>query len=254
MAEGVTGWAAGDAVCALLSGGGYAELVAVPVGQLLTVPSGHDLIDAAGLPEAVCTAWANLITTGGLRSGETVLIHGGSGGVGSTAIQLATAAGARVVTTAGGPERVAKCLELGASAAVDYRSQDVTAAVMEATDGRGCDVILDILGAGGLDQNVRSLASGGRLVVIGIQQGSKGEIDLGQLLTKRASLHATTLRARPLEEKAAIVADVNEQVWPMLRDGRLRSLVNHRFPLDQAEAAHELLDSSGVFGKVVLVP
>ena len=254
LGEGVTGWAEGDEVCALLAGGGYAELVAVPAGQLLPAPAGLDLVDAAALPEAVCTAWSNLVGTGGLRAGETVLVHGGSGGVGSAAIQLAFAVGARVLTTAGGPERTARCRELGADVAIDHRTQDVVAAVEEATEGRGVDVILDVLGAGGLDQNVRSLATGGRLVVIGTQKGRKGEIDLGRLLTKRASVHATTLRARPLEEKAAIVADVRERAWPLLDDGRLRPVVAERLPLAEAARAHELLDSGAVFGKVLLVP
>ncbi|GAA4288556.1 NAD(P)H-quinone oxidoreductase [Georgenia daeguensis] len=251
---GVTGWAEGDEVCALLAGGGYAELVAVPAGQLLPAPAGMDLVDAAALPEAVCTAWSNLVGTGGLREGETVLIHGGSGGVGSAAIQLASAVGARVLTTAGGPDRAARCRELGADVAIDHRAQDVVAAVEEATDGRGVDVILDVLGAGGLDQNVRSLATGGRLVVIGTQKGRKGEIDLGRLMTKRASVHATTLRARPLAEKAAIVADVRGRAWPLLDDGRLRPVVAERLPLAEAARAHELLDSGAVFGKVLLLP
>ncbi|MCK6211886.1 NAD(P)H-quinone oxidoreductase [Georgenia sp. EYE_87] len=254
VGDGVTGWAEGDEVCALLAGGGYAELVAVPAGQLLPAPAGLDLIDAAALPEAVCTAWSNLVGTGGLRAGETVLVHGGSGGVGSAAIQLAASVGARVLTTAGGPERAARCRELGADVAIDHRAQDVAAAVAAATDGRGVDVILDVLGAGGLDQNVRSLATGGRLVVIGTQKGRKGEIDLGRLMTKRASVHATTLRARPLEEKAAIVADVRERAWPLLEDGRLRPVVAERLPLAEAARAHELLDSGAVFGKVLLVP
>jgi putative PIG3 family NAD(P)H quinone oxidoreductase len=254
LGDGVTGWAVGDEVCALLAGGGYAELVAVPAGQLLPVPADVDLVDAAALPEAVCTAWSNLVGTGGLRGGETVLVHGGSGGVGSVAIQLASAVGARVLTTAGGPERAARCRELGAAVAIDYRENDVAVAVEEATEGRGADVILDVLGAGGLDQNVRSLATGGRLVVIGTQQGRKGELDLGRLLTKRASVHATTLRARPLQEKAAIVADVRERAWPMLEDGRLRPVVSRRLPLAEAARAHELMDSGTVFGKVLLVP
>ncbi|MPV36055.1 NAD(P)H-quinone oxidoreductase [Georgenia subflava] len=250
----VTGWQIGQEVCALLTGGGYAELVAVPAGQLLPVPAGLDLIDAAALPEAVCTAWANLVGTGGLRTGETVLIQGGSGGVGSIAVQLAVAVGARVLTTAGGAERAARCRELGADVAIDHRSDDVVAAVEEATKGRGVDVILDVLGAGGLEDNVRMLATGGRLVVIGTQKGRKGELDLGRLLTRRASVHAATLRARPLEEKAAIVADVLERAWPMLDDGRLRAVVHDRLPLAEAARAHELMDSGEVFGKLLLVP
>ncbi|UNX55149.1 NAD(P)H-quinone oxidoreductase [Georgenia sp. TF02-10] len=250
----VTGWQVGDKVAALLAGGGYAELVAVPAGQLLSVPPGLDLLDAAALPEAVCTAWSNLVTVAHLAAGQAVLVQGGSGGVGSAAIQLARALGARVLTTAGGPDRTRRCLELGADVAVDHRSQDVAAEVLRATDGRGVDVVLDVLGAGGLEQNTAVLATGGRLVIIGTQRGRRGEIDLGRLLTKRASVHVTTLRARPRPEKAAIVAEVREHVWPMLTDGRLRPIVHARLPLAAAARGHELLDSGEVFGKVLLVP
>lgn len=254
LGEGVTGWATGDEVAALLAGGGYAELVAVPAGQLLPVPGGVGLVDAAALPEAVCTAWSNLVMTGGLRAGETVLVHGGSGGVGSAAIQIAAALGVRVLTTAGGPERTARCRELGADVAVDHRTEDVGAAVREATGGKGVDVVLDVLGAGGLAANVEMLATGGRLVVIGTQQGRRGELDLGALMTRRASVHATTLRARPLAEKAAVVAEVREHVWPMVEDGRVRPLVHERVPLAEAERAHALMRDGVVFGKVLLVP
>ncbi|WP_152189200.1 NAD(P)H-quinone oxidoreductase [Georgenia satyanarayanai] len=252
LGEGVTGWQVGDRVCALLAGGGYAERVAVPAGQLLPVPAGLDLVDAAALPEAVCTAWSNLVDVGGLSAGQTVLIHGGSGGVGSAAIQLSRALGARVLTTAGGPDRAARCEELGADVAIDYRA-DVPAAVDEATGGTGADVILDVLGAGGLADNIAMLATGGRLVVIGTQRGTRGEVDLMALMRKRASVHGTTLRARPLGEKAAIVTAVRERVWPMLDDGRLRAVVHDRLPLAEAERAHELLDSGEVFGKLLLV-
>ncbi|TRW47282.1 NAD(P)H-quinone oxidoreductase [Georgenia yuyongxinii] len=252
--EGVTGWHVGDEVCALLAGGGYAELVAVPAGQLLPVPGAVSLIDAAALPEAACTAWDNLMRAGGLVAGETVLIHGGSGGVGSAAIQLAAAVGARVLTTAGSPERVARCLELGADLAIDHRAEDVVAAVHAATDGRGVDVILDVLGAGGLPGNVTMLALGGRLVIIGTQKGRKGELDLGLLMGRQASIHATLLRPRSVQQKAAVVADVRERVWPMLDDGRLRPVVADRLPLADAARAHALLDSGKVFGKILLVP
>ncbi|WP_127125699.1 NAD(P)H-quinone oxidoreductase [Georgenia sp. SYP-B2076] len=254
LGDGVTGWQVGDEVAALLAGGGYAELVTAPATQLLPVPSSVSLVDAAALPEAACTAWANLIHSGRLGAVETVLVHGGSGGVGSVAIQLAAAVGARVLTTAGGPERAARCRELGADVAIDYRAGDVARAVRDATDGRGVDVILDVLGAGALTDNVAMLATGGRLVVIGTQKGRKGELDLGRLMTKRASIHASTLRARPLAEKAAVVADVRARVWPMLDDGRLRPVVAERLPLADAARAHELLDSGTVFGKVLLLP
>ncbi len=259
----VTGWQAGDRVAALLDGGGYAELVVVPAGQLLKVPDHLDLVDAAGLPEAVCTAWSNLVMVGRLTAGEVVLIHGGSGGVGSVAIQLATALGARVAATAGGPDRVQRCLELGAQIGIDHRTGDVSARLAEATSGHGADVILDVLGAGALADNVRALATGGRLVVIGMQQGRRAELDLGLLLVKRASVHGTTLRARPPAEKASIIAEVAAHAWPLLgptdedpaiTGTRLRPVVHARLPLAEAGRAHDLLEAGEVFGKLVLVP
>jgi NADPH2:quinone reductase len=252
----VTGWQVGDRVAALLVGGGYAEKVVVPAAQLLAVPEHLDLVDAAGLPEAVCTAWSNLFMVGGLRRGEFVLVQGGSGGVGSVAIQLAAALGARVLTTAGGPERAARCVTLGAEVGIDHRAEDVAARLAEATSGHGADVILDLLGAGGLTANVRALATGGRLVVIGLQQGRRAELDLGQLLMRRASIHGTTLRSRPAAEKAAIVAEVAEHAWPLLgpADVRLRPVIHARIPLAEAGRAHALLDSGEVFGKLLLVP
>lgn len=252
LGPGVHGWAVGDRVCALLEGGGYAEQVTVRAAQVLPVPDDLDLVDAAALPEAVCTAWSNLVDAGRLRAGEWVLVQGGSGGVGSVAVQLATALGAHVVTTAGGPERAERCRALGAEVAVDHRAQDVVAAVRAATGGRGVDVVLDVLGAGGLADNVTMLATGGRLVVIGTQRGRRGELDLGLLMARRGSVVATTLRARPADEKAALVADVRREVWPMLADGRLRPVVHARLPLEQAARAHELLDSGEVFGKLLL--
>lgn len=248
----VTAWQVGDRVAALLTGGGYAERVAVPQGQLLAVPDGLDLVEAAGLPEAVCTAWSNLVMVGRLSAGEVVLIHGGSGGVGSVAIQLAHALGATVAATAGGPERVERCRQLGATIGIDHRSDDLVEVLRAGTGGRGADVVLDVLGAGALRANVKALAMGGRLVVIGLQQGRRGEIDLAALLGKRASIHGTTLRSRPKAEKAAIVAEVAEYAWPMLTDGRLRPIVQERLPMQEAGRAHELLAAGEVFGKVVL--
>lgn len=254
IGPGVERWQIGDRVAALLTGGGYAERVTVPAGQILPVPEALDLVDAAALPEAVCTAWSNLVMVGGLRAGEVVLIHGGSGGVGSVAIQLAAAIGATVVATAGGPERVARCRQLGAANVIDHRGHDVAAAVRQATGDRGAGVVLDILGAGALQANLKLLATGGRLVIIGLQQGRRSEIDLGILLAKRASVHGTTLRSRPTQEKESIVAAVEEHAWPMLHDGRLRPIVHARLPLREADRAHELLASGEVFGKIVLVP
>lgn len=252
----VSQWRSGDPVAALLAGGGYAEQVVVPAGQLLPVPENVDLVDAAGLPEAMCTAWSNLVMVAHLHPGEVVLIHGGSGGVGSLAIQLCAALGARVATTAGGAQRVARCLELGAEIGIDHRADDLPGQIKQATAGHGADVILDILGAGALADNVKSLATGGRLVVIGMQQGRSAQLDLGRLMMKRASVYATTLRGRPKEQKAAIVADVAERAWPMVGpdDVRIRPVISARLPLAEAGRAHELLDSGEVFGKVLLVP
>ncbi len=250
----VSGWAVGDRVAALLAGGGYAERVAVPSGQLLPVPDGTDLVDAAALPEAVCTAWTNLVDTGRLRAGEWVLVQGGSGGVGSVAVQLAVALGARVVATAGGAERAARVRDLGAHVVIDHRADDVAEAVREATGGHGADVVLDVLGGGALSMNLSALATGGRLVVIGTQRGNRGELDLGLLMARRASVAATSLRPRSLPEKAAVVADVRRHAWPMLDDGRLRPVVHARLPLAEAAEAHRLMDSGDVFGKVLLLP
>lgn len=247
-------WPLGARVAALLPGGGYATAAVVPTGLLLPVPDEVDLVDAAGLPEALLTAWTNVVDAGRLVAGEVLLVQGGSGGVGSVAVQLGAALGAHVVATAGGAERARRCRELGARTVVDYRTEDVVAAVREATGGHGADVVLDVLGAGGLATNLATLATGGRLVVIGTQRGARGEIDLGLLMARRASVIGTTLRARPLAEKERIVADVRAHAWPMLTDGRLRPVVHARLPLARAGDAHRLLDSGEVFGKVLLVP
>lgn len=249
-----TAWPLGARVAALLPGGGYATLVAVPAGLLLPVPDEVDLVDAAGLPEALLTSWTNVVDAGRLAAGEVLLVQGGSGGVGSVAVQLGAALGAHVVATAGGAERAERCRDLGARTVVDHRTQDVAAAVREATDGHGADVVLDVLGAGGLATNLAALATGGRIVVIGTQRGARAELDLGLLMARRGSVIGTTLRARPLAEKERIVADVREHAWPMLTDGRLRPVVHARLPLARAADAHRLLDSGEVFGKVLLVP
>jgi putative PIG3 family NAD(P)H quinone oxidoreductase len=247
-------WPIGARVATLLPGGGYATAATVPAGLLLPVPDGTDLVDAAGLPEALLTAWTNVVDAGRLVPGEVLLVQGGSGGVGSVAVQLGAALGAHVIATAGGADRAERCRELGARTVVDHRAADVVAAVRDATGGHGADVVLDVLGAGGLATNLAALATGGRLVVIGTQRGSRGEIDLGLLMARRASVIGTTLRARPLAEKERIVADVRARAWPMLTDGRLRPVVHTRLPLDRAGDAHRLLDSGEVFGKVLLVP
>lgn len=261
VGRGVTGWQVGDRVAALLDGGGYAEQVAVPADQLLPVPASLDLVAAAALPEALCTAWSNLVDVAHLESGQLALIHGGSGGVGSVAVQLALALGARVITTAGGPERAARCLGLVPDGTtrdrlvvVDHRTEDFVARVEAITEGGGVDVVLDVVGAAYLERNVRALATNGRLVVIGLQQGRKGGLDLGALLAKRASVHGTTLRARPAAEKAAIVRAVREHAWPLVEAEVIRPVVHAVLPLAEAEQAHDLLGSGEVFGKVLLAP
>ena len=251
---GVSRWHAGDRVVALLEGGGYAEEVAVRETQVLPVPDGVDLVDAAALPEAACTVWNNLVDVGRLRSGEWVLVDGGSGGIGTFAVQVARALGAHVATTAGGPERAARCAELGADLVIDHREQDFVEEVRRATDGRGADVVLDLLGGGGLGDNVRALARGGRLVVIGMQQGRRGELDLSALLAKLGTVTGTMLRPRPPDEKARIVADTERHVWPMIADGRVRPVVHARIPFAEARSAHDLVESGEAFGKVLLVP
>lgn len=247
-------WRIGEAVVALVDGGGYAERVLVPSAQVLPAPAGVDLVDAAGLPEACCTVWSTLMTAAGLRPGERVLVRGGSGGVGTIAVQIATAIGAHVITTAGGPDRTARCLELGADVAVDHRSGDITHQVLDATNGRGVDVVLDVVGAAAMEANLRVLATGGRLAVIGLQGGRRAELDLGVLLAKRAAVLGTTLRSRPAAEKAAIVADVRRHVWPMVTSGRVRPVVHARIRLDDVATAHRMLESGEVFGTLVLVP
>jgi putative PIG3 family NAD(P)H quinone oxidoreductase len=253
VGPGVDGWRVGDPACALLAGGGYAEQVAVPAGQLLPVPAGLDLVTAATLPEAACTVWSNLVMAAGLRAGQTLLVHGGAGGIGTMAVQVGAALGARVAVTAGGPQKLARCRELGAEILVDHREQDFVAVVREATDGRGADVVLDLMGAAYLARNLRVLAPDGTLVVIGLQGGTRAEIDLGLLLARRARVVGTTLRARPVAQKAAIVAQVREHLWPMLADGRVRPVVDRVLPLPDVAAAHEALESSGHVGKIALV-
>ncbi|WP_395295185.1 NAD(P)H-quinone oxidoreductase [Kitasatospora hibisci] len=252
LGAGVAGWAVGDEVCALLVGGGYAERVAVPVGQLLPVPKGLSLEQAAALPEVVATVWSNVFLTAHLRPGETVLLHGGASGIGTMAIQLAKAVGARVAVTAGSAEKLARCTELGADIAIDYREQDFVEVLREATGGAGADVILDIMGAKYLQRNVDALAVNGRLVIIGLQGGVKGELDLNSLLRKRGAVIATNLRGRPLAEKAAIVAAVREHVWPLVESGVVRPVIDRVLPLTDAAAGHRALENGEQVGKVVL--
>jgi putative PIG3 family NAD(P)H quinone oxidoreductase len=244
----------GDKVVALLAGGGYAQRVAVPAGQVLRIPDGVDLVTAASLPEVAATVYSNLIMTAQLQPGETVLIHGATGGIGTMAIQLAKAFGARVATTAGNAEKVgtAKAF-LGADIAINYAEEDFPASLRSQNGGKGADVILDVVGAKYLGRNIDALADYGRLVVIGLQGGVKAELDLGQLLRKRGAIIATALRPRPVEEKTVIMNAVRDAVWPMLTDGRIRPLVAKTFPLDQAAAAHTYFDSGDHVGKVLLL-
>lgn len=237
----------------LLDGGGYAEQVAVRSGQVLPAPDGVDLVDAAALPEAACTVWSTL-TAADLRPGEWLLVHGGSGGIGSLTIQIGAALGCRVLSTAGGTARAARCAELGADVVVDHLTEDFVARAREATDGRGVDVVLDVVGAAYLARNLDALATGGRLAVIGLQKGRRAELDLGVLLAKRATVLGTTLRSRPPAEKSAIIAAVREHVWPMVSAGRVRPVIHDRLPLADAARAHRMLESGEVFGKLLLVP
>jgi putative PIG3 family NAD(P)H quinone oxidoreductase len=250
LGEGVTGWAVGDEVCALLSGGGYAEQVAVPAGQLLPVPAGLSLVEAAALPEVACTVWSNVFMLAALQPGEVFLVHGGTSGIGTMAIQLAARHGARVLCTVGTADKAARAQELGAERAIRYRDEDFVEVVRELAGG--ADVVLDNMGAAYLARNVAVLRTGGRLVVIGLQGGVKAELDLATLLAKRAAVHATSLRARPAAEKAAIVAAVLAGVWPAVESGEVRPVVDRVLPLERVGEAHEVLEASTHVGKVVL--
>ncbi len=252
VGDAVTGWQPGDEVCALLAGGGYAERVAVPAGQVMPVPSGMNLVTAGALPEVACTVWSNVFMIAGLQPGETLLVHGGAGGIGTMAVQLGKALGAKVVATAGSPEKLELCRSLGADVAVSYRDQDFVDEVRTATGGRGADVILDNMGAKYLDRNVSALATEGRLVIIGMQGGAKGELDIGKLLRKRGAVIATSLRTRPTEEKGAICASVVEHVWPLLADGTVRPVVGATFPFEEAARAHQMMEAGNHIGKIVL--
>ncbi|MDQ7991782.1 MAG: NAD(P)H-quinone oxidoreductase [Propionicimonas sp.] len=251
VGEDVTGWEVGDPCVALLAGGGYAEYVVVPAGQVIPPPPGLDLVTAAGILEVAATVASNFDHVH-LGRGETVLVHGGAGGIGTFAIQYATALGARVLATAGSSAKLGLCRELGADVAIDYHGEWL-AEVKAATGGRGADVILDVIGAKYLEPNVEALAPDGRLVVIGLQGGRKGTLDLNRLLTKRATVTATSLRFRPVEQKAAICRAVVERVWPLVEDGRIKPAPLTTFPLERAGDAHRHLETGDHTGKVVLV-
>ncbi|MBO1740812.1 NAD(P)H-quinone oxidoreductase [Leifsonia sp. TF02-11] len=245
-------WREGDLVCALLPGGGYAELVTVDAGLVLPVPEGVDPVEAAGLPEVAATVWSNVFDLGGLAAGETLLVHGGSSGIGSMAIQLARALGSHAIATAGSPEKAAFCRSLGAEAAVDYRTDDFVAAVLAFTDGRGADVVLDIVGGDYIARDLAALATGGRIMSIAVRDRTPAAVDMGLLMHKRARIQGTTLRARPLAERVAVIAAVREHVWPLLAAGEVRPVIDSVFPFTDAVQAHRRMESSAHLGKILL--
>lgn len=252
VGAGVIGWSVGDQVCALLAGGGYAEKATVPAGQLMPVPDGIDLVTAAALPEVACTVWSNVFDLAGLAEGQTFLVHGGAGGIGTFAIQLASARGARVFTTVGSAEKAEICRSLGAEVAIDYRAEDFVDVVRSHTGGHGADVVLDNMAAKYLDRNIDVLADSGRLVIIGMQGGVKAELNIAKLLGKRGTVSATALRSRPVEDKARICAAVVEHVWPLVADGSVKPTVRAQMGLERAGDAHRMLDDGTNIGKVLL--
>jgi putative PIG3 family NAD(P)H quinone oxidoreductase len=245
-------WRVGDRVCALLSGGGYAEYATVDAGLVLPVPDGIDLVEAAGLPEVAATVWSNVFDLGRLSAGEALLVHGGSSGIGTMAIQLGHAFGAQVIATAGSDDKAAFCREVGADAAVNYTTQDFVEAARAFTDGRGVDVVLDIVGGAYIARDLDALATGGRILCIATRDRTPASVDMGLLMRKRATLIGTTLRARPLSERVAIIAAVREQVWPLLAEGRIHPVIDSVFPLEDVPAAHRRMESSSHRGKILL--
>ncbi|WP_025777985.1 NAD(P)H-quinone oxidoreductase [Brevibacterium sp. VCM10] len=253
----VTGWSVGDRVAALLSGGGYAEFVPVPAGQLLPVPDGFDLTEAAALPEVLSTVWSNIVGRGQVQAGEWLLVHGGGSGIGTAAIQIARHLGVKIVVTVGSEKKAEFCRELGADAVINYRDEDFVDRVREICthdDGStGADVILDIIGAKYLERNIKALSTDGRLVIIGMQGGTKTEINLGWLMQPRKTVSATTLRARPKDQKIAIVAEVAEQPWPAVISGDIRPIIHEAMPLTDVVRAHQTLEDGANIGKVLLI-
>lgn len=254
VGPGVAEWAIGDDACALLAGGGQAERALVPAGQVMPVPAGLDVVTAAALPEVAATVWSNVVQLAGLNAGDTFLVHGGASGIGTMAIQVGKALGATVLTTAGSAEKLERCRELGADVAINYRDEDFVAATSAATEGRGADVILDLMGAAYLERNVTALATSGRLVIIGMQGGTRAELDIAALLGKRASVHATSLRSRPLDEKAAICRAVVNGLWPLIEAGKVRPVVHTTLPMSRIADAHRLVADGEHVGKVLLTP
>jgi len=252
IGEGVSQWKEGDGVCALIAGGGYAEYAVAPVPQVLPVPGGLDMIQAAGIPETFFTVWANIFDRGHLTAGESILIHGGSSGIGTTAIQLARAFGATAYVTVGSAEKAAFCEELGAAKAINYREQDFVEEIKALTGGAGIDVILDMIGGDYLPRNIRILRPDGRLLQIALMGGAKGELDLGRVMTRRLTVTGSTLRPRSVDTKGAIAAALHEHVWPLFEGGKIRPVIHQSFPLAEASKAHELMESSSHIGKIIL--
>lgn len=253
LGQGVTEWKVGDEVCALTNGGGYADYAIAPSGQVLPIPKGLTMLQAAALPETYFTVWANLVERGRLANGETVLIHGGSSGIGMTAIQVAKSRGARVLCTVGNAEKAQACIDVGADAAIDYRRQDYVAETLRLTGNRGVDVILDMVGGPYIEKNLKLLAIEGRLVQIAFLQTSRVEVDWLPLMVKRLTYTGSTLRPRPPAEKARLAQQLREHLWPMLEAGRLPPHIHRVFPLEQAAQAHALMESSEHIGKIMLV-
>jgi len=253
LGEGVTGWQVGDRVCALLGGGGYAGYATAPAGQVLPVPDGLDMLQAAALPETVFTVWTNVVERAGLVAGESFLVHGGTSGIGTIAIQLAKALGATVFATAGGADKVEACRALGADHAIDYKTQDFVSVVKEATGGKGVNVVLDMVGGDYLPRNLDCLALEGRHVSIAFLRGPKVELNLMPVMLKRLTLTGSTLRARTTAQKAALANTVRDKVWPLVTAGKVRPVIAQTFPLDGAADAHRLMESSTHIGKIMLV-
>ncbi|MDO9484784.1 MAG: NAD(P)H-quinone oxidoreductase [Actinomycetota bacterium] len=250
VGQGVTSLSVGDAVVALLAGGGYAEQACVPVGQVMPLPPGVSLVEAAGLPEVACTVWSNVFMTSKLQQGEWLLIHGGGSGIGTMAIQLAKAMGARIAVTAGSQEKLAACEALGAEILINYKEQDFLEVIRDELGG--VDVILDVMGAKYLESNIKALHRNGRLSIIGLQGGIKAEIDLNAILRKNATIHAASLRGRPIGEKAAICEQVRSVIWPWIHAGLVKPIIGAQLPIGQASQAHRMLEAGAVTGKIVL--
>ena len=254
VGSGVTQWSVGDRVCALLPGGGYAGLAIADAAHVLPVPPTLDLVAAGGLPEAIATVWSNLVMIAGLAAGDTMLVHGGSSGIGTIAIQLARAMGCRVATTAGSAGKLAACEALGADILIDYKNDDFVERIAEETDGTGVDVIFDAIGGAYLDRNLRALAPRGRIVLIGDQSGETGQVSVGLLMRKWASIHGSMLRARPVAEKTEIMQSVLENAWPLVESGQIVPVIDSKFALADARLAHERMESSAHIGKLLLLP